>query len=119
MSQNCLRAPQIQFKSLIVNELRAGCPLLGKPASYGARFWSIWKPFGTLWKDFSSFTPFLRLGTNRELVGDQFYWYMLFIFSELIDYQFKNISIGLSTLWKPDCAWSSVSLGTAMGTLWR
>ena len=119
MLQTHLRAPQPQLKLLIVNELKVGCPLSGKSASYGNGFWSIWKPFGTLWKDFSSFTPFFGLRTKRELAGDQFYGYRLFIFSELTKHRFKNLSLGLSTLWKSDCACSGVQLRAAMGTLWR
>lgn len=119
MSQNHLRPPQTQLKLLIVIELKVGYPLSGKSACYGTGFCSIWKPFGTLWKDFSSFTPFFGLRTKRELAGDQFYRYILVIFSELTKHRFKNFSLGLSTLWKSDCAWSSVQLRAAMGTLWR
>ena len=92
---------------------------MGKFALDVAEFLPTWKPLGTLWKDFSSIFPFLGLGIGSILVGEQFYRHMLFIFSRLIESGFKNLSLGLSTLWKPDCDCSSESSRASMGTLWR
>ena len=119
MPQNHLQAPQTQLKLLIVNELKVGCPLSGKFASYGTGFWSIWKPFGTLWKDFSSIFPFPGLKVRSKLARGQFYSHMLFMFIRLTESRFKNLSLGLGSLWKPDCDCPGESLTAAVGTLWR
>jgi hypothetical protein len=94
-------------------------PPLGKLALDGAEFLPTWKPLGTLWKDFSSFFPFLGVRALSLLAEGQFYRHMLCIFSRLNESRFKNLSSGLNTLWKPDCDCSSESLRAAMGTLWR
>jgi hypothetical protein len=119
MPQNCTQSSQIPCKSFIINVLSELCPVLGKPTAYGTEFWCPWKPLGTLWKDFSSISPFPGLRPRRELVGDQFYRYMFSMFSKLAESRFRNLSFVLTTIWKPDCDCSSESLRAAMGTLWR
>lgn len=115
MSRNGTQSPQINYKLLILNELPEICPLLGEPANNAPEFWCSWKPLGTLWKDFSPLFPFLDLRTVSHLAGNSFVIYKIFIFSRLIKNQFKNFSLCLRTLWKPDCDCQVESLKAAMG----
>jgi hypothetical protein len=117
--QGCLQNPQTLCKSFIVSQLPESCPILGKAASSGTELWCSWKPLGTLWKDFSPIFPVPGLSPGRKLAEDQFYIHIFLSFSKLSESRFKNLSLGLSMLWKPDCDCSGESLRAAMGTLWR
>jgi hypothetical protein len=82
---------------------------LGKICLRWAEFWHLWNPLGTLWKGFSWMLPHWGSRTGIKWAGNKFHRHMSFSFSRLIASRFKNLSIGLTPLWKPDCNSSSES----------
>jgi hypothetical protein len=93
--------------------------MIGPVLKFGSKPGVPWKPFGTLWKHFSSGSPYLSLIVGGRGAGGQFSRPMLFILNRLIISRFTNLYPVLSSLWKPDCDCFSEFLRVTTGTLWR
>ncbi len=56
--QNCIQGPQIRCKAVDCQQVMRKLPPMGRPSFDGTESWGPWNPLGTLWKDFSSISPY-------------------------------------------------------------